>query len=74
VKASNAGFHAGEVFASGWLEKREGAWLQVSSGSPTGNSFACRKDRLSTVAAISVRPKGSLIFVNEASVDYFVVQ
>lgn len=58
VKASNAGFHAGEVFASGWLERREGAWLQVSSGSPTGNSFACRKDRLPTVAAISVRPKG----------------
>lgn len=55
---ANAGFGAGEVFASGWLERRTGAWLQVSSESGQGWSFRCRAPRLETVAAIQVEPRG----------------
>jgi len=58
VRTVNAGFHAGELFASGWLERRDGAWLQVSSDSGTGWSFACRKHRLIDAAAIEISPNG----------------
>lgn len=58
VRAANAGFHAGELFASGWLERRDGAWLQVSSDAGNGWNFACRKHRLDEAAAIEIRPKG----------------
>ncbi|MGY2803986.1 hypothetical protein [Bradyrhizobium sp. USDA 4506] len=54
VRAANAGFSAGELVASGWLERRDGAWLQVGS-SP---HFCCRKHRLNQVAALDIRPKG----------------
>jgi hypothetical protein len=27
VKASNAGFNAGDLFASTWLEREKGAWI-----------------------------------------------
>lgn len=54
VVAMNAGFYAGEVFASGWLERRDGAWLQ----STAGPDFCCRKKRLHLVASLEVTPKG----------------
>jgi len=58
VKAMNAGFLAGEVFASGWLERRDGAWLQVSRGSTHGWGFSCRQNRIIQVAELDLRPKG----------------
>lgn len=56
VSAMNAGFDAGQVFASGWLERRDGAWLQVSSDGAT--SFRSRRERLAPLAALDIRPKG----------------
>ncbi|HWK33912.1 MAG TPA: hypothetical protein VNR51_09570 [Hyphomicrobium sp.] len=58
VGAGNAGFHAGELFASGWLERRSGAWLQVSSDRRNGWSFRCRRHRLDEVASLELRPAG----------------
>lgn len=58
VAAANAGFLAGDLFASGWLERRNGAWLQVSSDTGKNWSFRCRKSRLAAVAALQVRPAG----------------
>ncbi|ARS26970.1 hypothetical protein [Sphingomonas sp. KC8] len=58
VPAANAGFHAGDLFASGWLERRNGAWLQVSSDSRQNWSFRCRKQRLAEAAALELRPAG----------------
>lgn len=58
VKSMNAGFLAGDVFASGWLERRDGAWLQVSRGSTQGWGFSCRQSRLNQVAELDLRPKG----------------
>ncbi len=58
IPAGNAGFHAGELFASGWLERRNGAWLQVSSDSNNAWSFRCRKHRLAEAAALELRPAG----------------
>ncbi|ACM31452.1 hypothetical protein [Rhizobium rhizogenes] len=55
VRSLNGNFRAGEVFATGWLERRDGAWLQVSSSSP---EFACRKHRLEEVASLEVSPRG----------------
>lgn len=54
VRTMNAGFLAGEVFASGWLERRDGAWLQVGDAT----ELSCRKQRLDLVAALDIRPKG----------------
>lgn len=58
VKPINAGFLAGDVFASGWLERRDGAWLQVSRDRGQGWGFRCRQNRLGEVAALNLRPKG----------------
>jgi hypothetical protein len=58
VAASNAGFYAGEMFASGWLERREGAWLQVGSDSGSNWSFRCRRNRLAQVASLALKPSG----------------
>jgi hypothetical protein len=54
ARAYNAGFAAGEVFASGWLERRDGAWLQY----PRKPDLRCRSHRLATLAALDIRPKG----------------
>lgn len=54
VRTANGGFLAGEVFASGWLERRDGAWLQVGHDP----EFSCRKQRLDLIAALEIRPKG----------------
>lgn len=58
VGAINADFYVGDVIASGWLERRDGAWLQVSAGSGTGWTFRSRRHRLDAVAALQVRPHG----------------
>lgn len=57
VGAAQAGFLAGDAYASGWLERRDGAWLQVSSQG-LGETFSCRQNRLSGVAGLEVLPKG----------------
>ncbi|MGY4177656.1 hypothetical protein ACVIHH_002947 [Bradyrhizobium sp. USDA 4518] len=54
VRTMYGGNFAGEVFASGWLERRDGAWLQVGDGP----ELSCRKRRLAQVAALNIRPKG----------------
>jgi hypothetical protein len=53
VAAFNAGFLAGAAFATGWLERRKGAWLQSS-----GNFFNCRKARMTVIAETSITPHG----------------
>ncbi len=58
IDVTNAGFHAGDLFASGWLERRNGAWLQVASDSGKNWSFRCRKHRLNEAAALQIRPAG----------------
>lgn len=53
VKASNAGFDAGDAFAAGWLERERGAWLQSAT-----TQFNCRNSLLKYLANIEVRPRG----------------
>lgn len=57
LPAAWIGFRAGDAFASGWLERRDGAWLQVSSD-PLGRQFSCRQPRLEKIAALDIQPKG----------------
>lgn len=57
VECWNADFAAGDVFASGWLERRDGAWLQTPID-VSRTSLACRKEKLSVVAALNVEPNG----------------
>ncbi|WCK21758.1 hypothetical protein [Agrobacterium tumefaciens] len=54
ARAFNAGFAAGDAFASGWLERRDGARLQYSRKP----HFRCRNHRLSQLAELDIRPKG----------------
>jgi hypothetical protein len=54
IKAGNAGFLAGELFAYGWLERRNGAWLQFN-GHPM---LSCRKHRCAIAAALAVPAEG----------------
>lgn len=54
IGASGAGFAVGDALASGWLERRDGAWLQFN-GFPQLN---CRKNRLALISAIEVTPSG----------------
>lgn len=58
VAAYNAGFHAGDVFATGWLERRRGAWLQVGNDTGGGWTFSGRKNRVPVVADLQARPHG----------------
>jgi hypothetical protein len=44
----------GDVFAMGWLERKNGKWLQSSGG----RSLKCRKFRRDEVAAIRVKANG----------------
>lgn len=53
VRASNAGFSAGDAFATGWLERERGVWLQSSP-----DMFNCRKWLVSELAALNVTPDG----------------
>ncbi|TAJ82888.1 hypothetical protein [Reyranella sp.] len=54
IRASDAGFEAGDAFASGWLERRRGTWLQTS-GAPVGS---VRTAMLDQILAAQVTPKG----------------
>lgn len=47
-------FNAGDAIASGWLERRDGAWLQFSK-KPT---FSCRKEILEELASLNISPLG----------------
>lgn len=53
IRSSNAGFYAGEAFATGWLERKTGAWLQKSH--PLLN---CRRHLIDKLAALKVEPQG----------------
>lgn len=54
IRAVNAGFVAGEGFASGWLERESGAWLQTSR-TPMGS---IRNALLDRVADARPAPRG----------------
>lgn len=48
-------YRQGDLYASGWLERRDGAWLQTAS-SPT---FFCRRSRMETAGGFTIgRPLG----------------
>ncbi|MOA37888.1 hypothetical protein D3C78_1595170 [compost metagenome] len=47
----DAGFRAGEAFATGWLERKDGAWLQSST-----EYFKCRKALLPALASLDAEP------------------
>ena len=52
VKAYNAGFSAGDAFATGWLERQRGAWLQSSK------SLNCKRNIIRELAEMDVKPLG----------------
>ncbi len=54
IKSANAGLYAGDAFASGWLERRDGKWLQ-NSDHPC-NAF--RREILPIIANAVVMPTG----------------
>jgi hypothetical protein len=56
IAAANAGFLAGDAFASGWLERRRGRWLQTASRPEA----AFRQHILPTLAQLSIQPEGYL--------------
>jgi hypothetical protein len=49
------GSYEGDCYAYGWLERRDGRWLQTSTGRA---SISCKRDLLAAVAAVHVEPKG----------------
>ena len=53
MRTVNAGVYAGEAYATGWLERRHGAWLQSSP-----ESFNCRRKLLGRVAGATIVPDG----------------
>lgn len=53
VRSHSAGFSAGDAFATSWLERRDGAWLQS-----TPEGFRCRKSLLAQLADLDVKPQG----------------
>jgi hypothetical protein len=58
IECINAGWLAGDLYASGWLERRDGAWLQVANSSSLGDAFRCRRHRINQVAALEIAPLG----------------
>jgi len=56
IKVSNADFRAGEAFATAWLERRKGAWLQTSARP----QCAFRRHILPILAQTEVKPNGYL--------------
>lgn len=53
IRASGAGFRLGEAVAEGWVERKEGAWLQESTP-----QFKCRNAIKPLLASIVVEPQG----------------
>lgn len=58
VDCMGAGFRAGDLWASGWLERRDGAWLQAPTTPTLGDYLNCRRERLREVAGLEVAPMG----------------
>lgn len=54
VDVAGWGFKAGDARASGWVERRDAAYVQV----PLDFDLACRRARLTEVAAVDVKPCG----------------
>jgi hypothetical protein len=54
IRCYNGGFHAGAAFAAGWLERREGTWLQTSRR----RMFTCKPELLPVVAGAAIEPVG----------------
>lgn len=54
VRATNSRFLSGDAHATGWIERRQGAYLQASAG----YALSCRKVRQAAVASLDVRPNG----------------
>lgn len=54
IGSFEAGFAIGEASACGWVERRNGAWLQVGSVL----RLKCRSHRLDEIAALKVKPNG----------------
>ena len=53
LAAFNADFFAGDAVALGWLERRDGAWLQSSK-----ERFSCRTVLLDSLSAMTSVPEG----------------
>lgn len=53
VRYHSAGFTAGDAFATTWLERRDGAWLQTAT-----SGFRCRKALLPVLAELDAQPRG----------------
>ncbi|MBV61233.1 MAG: hypothetical protein CMH65_08030 [Nevskiales bacterium] len=53
---SSPGFHAGKVVAQGWLERKDGAWLQRPS--EPRPSLSCRAPHLRHVAGLDIPTMG----------------
>ncbi|MSQ73177.1 MAG: hypothetical protein EXR27_18110 [Betaproteobacteria bacterium] len=54
IGACGAGFDTGEVLSTGWLERKDGAWLPFNSA----QQLNCRKNRLAYVAALDISANG----------------
>lgn len=54
VRTFNAGFLAGDGFASGWLERKNGKWLQT----PSRSTGKFRATVLPVLSNITIEPKG----------------
>ncbi|CUH45457.1 hypothetical protein [Ruegeria atlantica] len=46
IAARRGAYLAGDLYASGWLERKDGAWLQT----PESHVIFCKRDRLDTAA------------------------
>ena len=53
VSSFNAGFYAGDVFATGWLERERGVWLQSSTA-----SLSCKRHLLDQLSKLNMKPLG----------------
>jgi hypothetical protein len=54
IRSDNAGLSVGEAFAAGWLERRDGQWLQTSDGP----ICAFRRKLLPSIAQSTLEPNG----------------
>jgi hypothetical protein len=51
----NGDFYAGEAFATGFLERKRGLWLESSYGKP---QFSCRRHLIDHLAKLDIAPAG----------------
>ncbi len=57
VTLSNVDLYAGDLFAKGWLERRDGSYLQTP-GSFGHSALACSFLRLDEAARLNIEPNG----------------